>query len=282
MQLWSRGIPGGLVDAVSWPVVCNHSPTSHFVKGIHHWRQKSNLQAAMSIWAIGFKWAIPRKCHAFLGLGVFKTTVLVGEYFLNLFTSFGSSNWSRKHILRHIGILYHVFVHDVWYIFIPAQNPFPHSFPFMRGFSLQWTATFEMSWNPTRAYFWFWHITILVTLKHPNPTYQQTQTHDAKRPKALEEINKFESFPVTLVFKVPKAHRPLRVKPVVPKKVPRFDDFRWPWWTFQVLRMQHFCCPNWRCGWYAMPKGLLFVVDDLTTKKLGISNYIVDVVRNCM
>lgn len=124
MQLWSRGIPGGLVDAVSWPVVCNHSPTSHFVKGIHHWRQKSNLQAAMSIWAIGFKWAIPRKCHAFLGLGVFKTTVLVGEYFLNLFTSFGSSNWSRKHILRHIGILYHVFVHDGMIYLYSSPEPF--------------------------------------------------------------------------------------------------------------------------------------------------------------
>lgn len=46
---------------------------------------------------------------------------------------------------------------------------FPHSCPFMRRFSLQWTATLEMSWNPTFkfliswAYFWFWNITILVT-----------------------------------------------------------------------------------------------------------------------
>lgn len=169
-----------------------------------------------------------------------------------------------------------------WYIFIPAQNPFPHSFPFMRGFSLQWTATFEMSWNPTRAYFWFWHITILVTLKH-QINLSANPNLGCKKPKALEEINKFESFPVTLVFKVPKAHRLLRVKLPVPKKVPRFDDFRWPWWTFQVLRMQHFCCPNWRCGWYAMPKGFFCLLLMIwQRKKLGISNYIVDVVRNCI
>lgn len=76
MQLWSRGIPGSHVDAVlPRPAIILQRLT--LLKG-SIMATKSNVQAAMSIWAIGFNWAIPRKFHAFLG--VFQTTVLVGEY----------------------------------------------------------------------------------------------------------------------------------------------------------------------------------------------------------
>ncbi len=50
-----------------WPVRQSFSNVS--LKQGSIMATKSNVQAAMSIWAIGFNWAIPRKCYAFLGLG---------------------------------------------------------------------------------------------------------------------------------------------------------------------------------------------------------------------
>ena len=197
MQLWSRGIPGGLVDAVSWPVVCNHSPTSHFVKGIHHWRQKSNLQAAMSIWAIGFKWAIPRKCHAFLGLGVFKTTVLVGEYFLNLFTSFGSSNWSRKIKETHPASCWYIIScictrwHDIS-LFQP-RTLFHTLFPSCEGFlfnELQHSKCLETQPELISDS----DISLFLSPWNTKSTYQQTQTHDAKDPRPWKKSTNSRAF----------------------------------------------------------------------------------------
>ena len=269
MQLWSRGIPGGLVDAVSWPVVCNHSPTSHFVKGIHHWRQKSNLQAAMSIWAIGFKWAIPRKCHAFLGLGVFKTTVLVGEYFLNLFTSFGSSNWSRKHILRHIGILYHVFVHDGMIYLYSSPEPFSTLFSLHARVFSSMNCNIRNVLKPNPSLFLILTYHYSCHLETPNQPISKPKPWMPKDPRPWKKSTNSRAFQWRWSSRFPRRTGFCGWNSRSQQKVPRFDDFRWPWWTFQVLRMQHFCCPNWRCGWYAMPNGLLFVVDDLTTKKLG-------------
>lgn len=168
-----------------------------------------------------------------------------------------------------------------WYIFIPAQNPFPHSFPFMRGFSLQWTATFEMSWNPTRAYFWFWHITILVTLKTPKSTYQQ-QTLDAKtqglgRNQQIRELSSDVGLQGS------------QGAPASAGETPGPSSWSHASMTSGGPGEPSKCCG---CntlavqieGVVGMPcqRVFLFVVDDLTTKKLGISNYIVDVVRNCI